>query len=252
MVKEGKQLRWTFDNFDFNILTNIIISGYKNSDMHWVCQYITFERVASSHLNDSKPLVDDISKFENKQYLLSKEELGSMRSEYIVLISRILVDFFPCMKVLKNVIPLHIEHQFSKEMAEQSEIINMPVVPYNQNKTSDICRYMEYVTEFLYDIYRDSSDEETTETDSDKEAYNENNTSTSAETAAKRSEVLQGVKVPLVGDLLGRERLTGAKKTRAGCDFSSDRFEQIVEVPAVWHAKQFFLSVSNFDNILLV
>jgi hypothetical protein len=189
MVKEGKQLCSTFDNFDFNILTNII-SGYKNSDMHWVCQYITFERVASSHLNDSKPLVDDIFKFENKQYLLSKEELGSMRSKYIVLISRILADFFPCMKVLKNVIPLHIKHQFSKKMAEQSEIINMPVVPYNQNKTSDICRYMEYITEFLYDIYRDSSDEETTKTDSDKEAYNENNSSTSAETAAKRSEVL--------------------------------------------------------------
>jgi hypothetical protein len=70
-------------------------------------------------------------------------------------------------------------------------------------------------------------------------------TPSSAETAAKKSEVLQNVKVPLVGDLLGRERLTGAKKTRTGCDYSSDRFEQIVEIPAVWHAKQFFLSVSQ-------
>ena len=69
MIKEGKEIRWTFDNFDFNILTNIVISGYKNSDMHWICQYITFDRIPSSHLDDSKPLVDDISKFENKKHL---------------------------------------------------------------------------------------------------------------------------------------------------------------------------------------
>jgi hypothetical protein len=236
MVKEGKEIRWTFDNFDFNILTNIIISGYKNSDMHWICQYITFDRVPSSHLDDSKPLVEDISKFENKEYLLSKSELQNTRFEYIVLISRILLDFFPCLKVIKNVVPSHIEHVFSKEMAEKSEVINMPVVPFNQNKTADICKYIEYVTEFLYQVYRDASEDE-------PECLDE--TPSSAETAAKKSEVLQNVKVPLVGDLLGRERLTGAKKTRTGCDYSSDRFEQIVEIPAVWHAKQFFLSVSQ-------
>ena len=239
MIKEGKEIRWTFNNFDFNILTNIVISGYKNSDMHWICQYITFDRIPSSHLDDSKPLVDDISKFENKKYLLSKCELQSMRYEYIVLISRILIDFFPCLKVIKSVVPSHIEHAFSKEMAEKSEIINMPVVPFNQNKTSDICRYMEYVTDFLYNIYREPSDDEATEP-------GVNEAPSSADVAAKKSEVLQGVKVPLVGDLLGRERLTGGKKTRAGCDFASDRFLQLVEVPAVWHAKQFFLSVSQY------
>ncbi len=94
---------------------------------------------------------------------LSKGELQSMRYKYIVLISRILIDFFPCLKVIKSIVPSHIEHEFSKEMAEKSEIINMPVVPFNQNKTSDVCGYMEYVTDFLYDIYREPSDEETTE-----------------------------------------------------------------------------------------
>jgi hypothetical protein len=97
---------------------------------------------------------------------------------------------------------------------------------------------MEYVTDFLYDVYRDTSDDDITEPDDPDE------TPSSAETAVKKSEVLQSVRVPLAGDLLGRERLTGAKKTRAGCDYSSDRFEQIIEIPALWHAKQFFLSVS--------
>ena len=57
-------------------------------------------------------------------------------------------------------------------------------------------------------------------------------------------EVLKNVKVPLGGDLLGRERITGAKKTRLGCDSAAETFESIVETPALWHAKQSFLGVS--------
>ena len=53
------------------------------------------------------------------------------------------------------------------------------------------------------------------------------------------------LKVPLVGDLLGRKRVTGAKKTRLGCDSPSERFQNIVEAPALWHTKQSFLGVSE-------
>lgn len=56
--------------------------------------------------------------------------------------------------------------------------------------------------------------------------------------------VLKKVRVPLAGDLFGRERVTGAKKTRLGCDSIVERFENIVECPALWHAKQSFLLVS--------
>ena len=66
------------------------------------------------------------------------------------------------------------------------------------------------------------------------------------ESGANQSQdsVLKKVRVPLAGDLLGRERVTGAKKTRLGCDSIVERFENIVECPALWHAKQTFLSVS--------
>ena len=50
--------------------------------------------------------------------------------------------------------------------------------------------------------------------------------------------------MPLAGDLLGRERVTVAKKTRIGCDKPTERFENIVETPALWHTKQSFLGVS--------
>lgn len=63
---------------------------------------------------------------------------------------------------------------------------------------------------------------------------------------------MQNVKVPLGGDLLGRERVTGAKKTRLGCDLRSDQFQSIVETPALWHAKQAFLKVQKCTDIVSV
>ena len=114
-IQKGKEIRVTFDNFDFRILTNIIISGYKNSDMHWICQHITFDRVVSSHLDDLKPLVADIAKFENQEYLLSKDELQIMRYEHIVLVSRILVEFFPFLKVIKRLFPFILNTSFQRK-----------------------------------------------------------------------------------------------------------------------------------------
>ena len=50
-VDSGQELRVIFDNFDFRILTNIILRNHRNSDMHWIAQYVTFDRVPSSYLD---------------------------------------------------------------------------------------------------------------------------------------------------------------------------------------------------------
>ena len=232
-VQQGNELRVTFDNFDFRIFTNIIVKGYQNSDEHWITQYITFDRVSSVHLDDTRPIIQDIKNFDNTNYLLSKTELQDQRKDYIVLVSRVLVEHFPSLQSLKHVVPMHITHQHSKEMAKPSEIIGLPVVPYNQNKVGDVCQYLSYLTQFLMKVF-------------DVQPQQLPPNATAAEVARNTSQVLKDHHVPLVGDLLGRETVTGAKRTRAGCDYKADRFEHITEVPAVWHAKQSFLCVSIF------
>ena len=44
-VESGQDLRVVFDNLDFRILANIILRNHRNSDMHWIAHYVTFERV---------------------------------------------------------------------------------------------------------------------------------------------------------------------------------------------------------------
>ena len=131
IMKENNamELRATFDNFDFKMLANIL-ANHRNSDFHWITQYFTFNHVSSAGLDDTKPLVEDINtNFSNSNYLLSKEELQLFRKEFIVLVSRVLVEFFPCLNPLKPLIPKHIQHRYSEEMSKKSVTINLPIVP---------------------------------------------------------------------------------------------------------------------------
>ena len=140
------ELRATFDNFDFKVLANIILTNHRNSDIHWITQYFTFNRVSSS-------LVQDMNAFENSNYLLSNEELQMFRREFIVLVSRVLVEFFPCLNPLKSLVSKHIRHQYSDEMSKKSVIINLPIVPYNQTKHADVVLYLEVLQGPLTGVY---------------------------------------------------------------------------------------------------
>ena len=117
-------------------------------------------------------------------------------------------------------------------MSKKSTIVGLPIVPYNQTKHSDVCQYLEYVEQFLMGVFRPENEPEIL--DQEKKV----------ERAKQKDKVVKGIKLPLCGDLLGRERVTGAKKTRMGCDYETERFDHITENVAQWHTKQSFLGVS--------
>lgn len=83
--------------------------------MHWIAQYVTLDRVPCDHLDDSKPLSDG-TQFENIEYLLSRKELEKLRSDFIVIVARILAEFFDFMEPLKSAVPKHIQHRYSSDM----------------------------------------------------------------------------------------------------------------------------------------
>ena len=87
------------------------MSNHKNADMHWIAQFATFDRIPSNHLDDSKPLVSNINEFENKEYLLTKDELTKIKSDFTVLVATVLVEYYPCLLFLKDDVCQHIPHR---------------------------------------------------------------------------------------------------------------------------------------------
>ena len=112
LLKTEGRPRIVFDNFDFKILANIILPNHRNSDMHWIAHFLTFDRIPSDHLDDTKPLVSDMKLFENKEYLLDDQEIGKIKADFSILVSRVLVQFFPCLKDVKDEVIQHISHRY--------------------------------------------------------------------------------------------------------------------------------------------
>ena len=108
--------------------------------------------------------------------------------------------------------------------ARKSVVVGLPVVPYNQNKRADVIKYLEWLQDFFKGIAKDSHED-----DNENQNLNEDE---------------HLIQIPNGGDLLGRERITGAKMLRKGCNQASERFDNMSEVAEFWHAKQAFLSVS--------
>lgn len=225
LMNEGQQPRVVYDNFDFRIKPGQLTKDCQNKDLHWISQYITFDRVDTSGLNNSNP-IGDLSEFDIFSYLVNDVERAKLKSDYTVLVCRVLVKFVPWLEPIKECLG-HIQHQHSKEIAKKSVVVGLPVVPYNQNKHADVIKYLEWLQKFFNGIVNNSHQDAMGDQEPDDNSDNEDHL----------------IQIPIGGDLLGRERVTGAKMLRKGCNKASERFDNMSEVAEFWHAKQAFLGV---------
>jgi len=137
---------------------------------------------------------------------------------------------------LKDVLG-HIKHKYSKEMSQRSIIMGLPVVPYNQNKHADVIKYLEWLQNYFKRVLKEG-----------RQDHLQNSENDDSDSEGSDEEHL--IQIPIGGDLLGRERITGAKKLRKGCDKASERFENMTETAEYWHAKQAFLSVGLMQILI--
>ena len=150
-MSKGLRPRLIFDNFDFRISAGEMLQGVENKDRHWICQFLTFDRISTENLDNTTPQ-GKLEDFELKEYLLTHEEQQQTRNEYIILVLRILLKYIPWLSTLKKLVPDHIEHTYSKEMSMKSTIISLPVKLFNQNKLQDVVQYLDSVESFVKKI----------------------------------------------------------------------------------------------------
>lgn len=56
-------------------------------------------------------------------FLPTKQDCEMLRKDFVVLISRVLVQYVPELKQYADVVPLHIPHEMSSELEKKSEIV---------------------------------------------------------------------------------------------------------------------------------
>lgn len=111
------------DNLDTNQKASRQTSTYRGKSHHWFSLYAVKDRVSGNHLPDERPLAD-VSKLPLSTWLPSISDCISLREEFIILVSRVLVKNFSAFDFLKNEVIDHIPHVYSAVMKKKSEIVS--------------------------------------------------------------------------------------------------------------------------------
>ena len=127
-----------FDNIDFQLKRRDMTMSSQNSDIHWVNHVMVENRVSGNHLPCERPKAD-ILDIPNISFLPNVGDQWQQKSNYVVLVSRIWVDYFDAFAVFKNVCVKHIPHKYSKEMSIKSNKVSIEKGRALLLKTTEYC-----------------------------------------------------------------------------------------------------------------
>lgn len=111
------------DNLDLTVKVRDMRVDNPNQTHHFFHTIANEDRIATGHLDDSK-LQCLVSSLEVETFVPSPSDNQRLRSDLIVLVARIIVSEFEEFKFLKSCVPSHITHQYSKEMAQKSNVVS--------------------------------------------------------------------------------------------------------------------------------
>lgn len=151
-VKNGSVFRGTGDNWDLKILKGHMRKDIQNEDLHLFASNLIENRVNFGHLTNSSPK-GNIVNFPRTNFTLSGNEWKMYAEAAKILVGRIILEFFPKFKCLKSIIPSHIQHKYSNEMAQKSNITSLPIINANEAKYEDCVKILRTYERWIAEIY---------------------------------------------------------------------------------------------------
>ncbi|KAK3732357.1 hypothetical protein QZH41_006622 [Actinostola sp. cb2023] len=137
-----------FDNIDMEIRPKNMTMVNQNKDVHWVNHKMVQNRVSGNGLSyngQHKELLD----VPNIKFLPTVRDHKRQRQNYIVLVSRILVNHFECFSSFRDACLQHIPHKYSEEMVKKSEKVPLGIIFKNENENQDMLKILQQFQTYL-------------------------------------------------------------------------------------------------------
>ena len=135
-LRNGKRYRGSGDNWDIYIRTGQFRRDRGNTDLHLFASNFIENRLSFQHLPNITPK-HDIQTLPLSTYSVNGKEWLAYRETAKVIIARVMIDFLPYFRFLKEVIPDHIQHQYSDLLSKKSTIMSMPIIDANEQNYED-------------------------------------------------------------------------------------------------------------------
>ena len=94
----------------------------RGKDHHWFHMVAVKDRAVSGDISDTQPsaMVKDL---ELHTFLPTIEDCIKLKHEFVILCARVLTERLAAFKHLRECVPTHVPHKFSREMSLKSEIV---------------------------------------------------------------------------------------------------------------------------------
>lgn len=248
-VKNGQTLRATGDNLDMTIRALDVTSTHKNRDLHYFATNMIVNRLEFPNLSKESP-TKDLKRLNLTTFLLNDGELRNLRSNYMILVGRVLIEFLCSFSFLKSILSKHIDHRFSAQMAKKSTIVSMPILLHNEKEYSGVVYILRAYERWIAEIYGKADALKDQEQDIRELLDMVNGQQSDPDQPQSRrvhndpNDPLRGSRVPVEGDQLTRVRLARARDLVAGNRTAVERCDHTTPYrSALWHAKASFLQV---------
>ena len=110
----------SFDNLDIRVQRKNMTMQAQNQDFHWINHQMVENRISGANLDSQRPIAN-LQEVSNLKFVPSIEDQQRQRTNYIILASRIMVNYFKALEPLKEVCVQHIPHKYTKEMSQKSK-----------------------------------------------------------------------------------------------------------------------------------
>ena len=151
-IKNRVVFKFIGDNLDKQRHVRDYRSDHTGRLIHMFSLLASRSRTPAPELQHTGHL-SDLNEIPDETFLPHKQDIEDVKSNLVILVGRILVEYIPALSFLSKVVPKHILHRYSKEMAKKSEVIVLDVLIKNETVHKDMIEIMQVMQEYLGDDY---------------------------------------------------------------------------------------------------
>jgi len=125
-IAEGVTFKFVGDNVDKRKEVQDIRVDHQSELQHMYSMLVVRSRVPSPPL-DARSVVSDFGSLQPSDFLPTAEDIKAIKDNLVVLVSCILCQNMKHHSFILRVVPAHITHQYSEEIAKKSDVIVLDV-----------------------------------------------------------------------------------------------------------------------------